>query len=428
MRRISSESVLAFKRSLISFLLSFAALCIGCQGGKGPGGQIVGAQPGAGDQRVAPSRGHLEWGEREYERYKARLSQVRENQRFARSDALIDGFLKDADSLHATGHEAYQQALSGPRDRAMGISFIYSNPFVHLEAIVEYAKYMDDPWTSRWKPDCVSRTQKSLSDLTKSDGELNQLAAVPQNHEMIQQLRRWSAASQSILSKVYGYAQANDKFNALVSIEHGQMLQQYVALRLAYYYSMDQGPLLVDRAEPSQQLIRRAGAIGADESGLGPDQSGPQVSSVGKAAPALTPDVLSNMTYRLDDRGSVIVVKLVSSKGQNGLGEFRLDKEHFAFGDLDGNGVDDAIAVLVSSGGGSGAFYDLVAVMRLNGTLETPAVRRLGDRIKINEISIKDGIVTVDMITQGPSDPMCCPTERKKLRLAVQGNRFISVQ
>jgi hypothetical protein len=116
--------VWAYERSLISFLALFEVLCIGCQGGKGPGGQIVDTQPGAGDERVAPSRGHLEWSDREYQRYKIRLSEVRQTQPFAASAILIDRFLKDADTLHAQAGEAYKQALSGPRDRAMGLAFI----------------------------------------------------------------------------------------------------------------------------------------------------------------------------------------------------------------------------------------------------------------------------------------------------------------
>jgi|GEM_PF-3669276 len=395
--------------------------------GVSSGANARGTVPGDSDERVAPSRGHLEWEEREYERYKARLSQVRESQRFARSDALIDRFLKDADSLHSKGREAYEQALSGPRDRAMGISFIYGNAFVHLEAIVVDARYMDDALTSGWKPNCVSRDQKSLSDLTKSDGELTQLAAVPQNQEMVRQLRRWSAASQSILDDVYGYAQANDKFNALVSLEHGQMLQEYVALRLAYYYSMDRGPLPVDRAEPAGQPSQRPEGIDTNESALGSDEARPPTPGAVGVATKLTLDVLSNMTYRLSDKGTPTIVRLIRSKGHNEQGEFRLDTEHFALGDLGGDGVDDAIAVLVSSGSGSGAFYYLVAVMQRKGALETPAVKRLGDRIKINEISIRDGIVTVDMITQGPKDPMCCPTERQVLKLIIQENNFVSV-
>jgi hypothetical protein len=147
--------------------------------------------------------------------------------------------------------------------------------------------------------------------------------------------------------------------------------------------------------------------------------------------PTLNLDALSNMTYRLayaDRGGPVDVVKLVNSEERNGGGFWQLDKEHIAFGDLDGDGVDDAVVVLRESGGGSGLFSNLVAVIRRNGRLETPAVSELGDRIEINQIGIRDGIVTVDMITQGPNDGLCCPTERQVRKLALRGNRFVPVQ
>jgi DnaJ-like protein len=156
-----------------------------------------------------------------------------------------------------------------------------------------------------------------------------------------------------------------------------------------------------------------------------------KAAAMGNEGPTLTSDVLSNMTYRLAyaDRGGLVdVVKLVNSEERSGGGFWQLDKEHIAFGDLDGDGVEDAVVVLGESGGGSGFFSKLVAVIRRNGRLETPAVSELGDRIKINQVAIRDGIVTVDMITQGPNDPLCCPTERQVRKLAVRGNRFVPVQ
>jgi hypothetical protein len=150
-----------------------------------------------------------------------------------------------------------------------------------------------------------------------------------------------------------------------------------------------------------------------------------------KGSVKLTVSMLANMTYRLVDGKWVTAVTLVGAKGQtnedDGGEEFWLE-EHVAFGDLDGDGVDDAVVVLVSSGGGSGIFYQLVAVTQRNGIVETPAVKSLGDRIMINQINITNRIVTVDMITHGPHDPSCCPTERQVLKLKVQGNEFVPAQ
>jgi hypothetical protein len=159
------------------------------------------------------------------------------------------------------------------------------------------------------------------------------------------------------------------------------------------------------------------------------EASSPPTGANGSAG--LTVATLSNMTYRLGDGKSVTTVTLVGAKGQtneeDGGEQFWLE-EHVAFGDLDGDGVDDAVVVLVSSGGGSGIFYQLVAVRQRNGIVETPAVKSLGDRIMINQINITNRIVAVDMITHGPDDPSCCPTERQVLKLKAQGSEFVPAQ
>jgi hypothetical protein len=180
----------------------------------------------------------------------------------------------------------------------------------------------------------------------------------------------------------------------------------------------DSAPTLVQAApvSPSPRVLTK-------------EASSPPTGAKGSAK--LTVSKLANMTYRLVEGKSVTAVTLVGAKGQttedDGGEEFWLE-EHVAFGDLDGDGVDDAVVVLVSSGGGSGLFYNLVAVRQRNGIVETPAVKSLGDRIMINQINITNRIVTVDMITHGPHDPSCCPTERQVLKLKVQGSEFVPAQ
>jgi hypothetical protein len=176
--------------------------------------------------------------------------------------------------------------------------------------------------------------------------------------------------------------------------------------------------------------VSQAAPVSPSPGVLTKEASSPPTGAKGSAK--LTVATLSNMTYRLGDGKSVTAVTLVGAKGQtneeDGGEQFWLDEEHVAFGDLDGDGVDDAIVVLVSSGGGTGIFYQLVAVTQRNGIVETPAVKSLGDRIMINQINITNRIVTADMITQGPDDPLCCPTERQVLKLKVQGSEFVPAQ
>jgi putative hemolysin len=98
-----------------------------------------------------------------------------------------------------------------------------------------------------------------------------------------------------------------------------------------------------------------------------------------------------------------------------------------AFGDLNGDGVDDAAVVLVSNTGGSGVFEHLAAVINQNGTPRHVASEFLGDRVKIEAISIEAGVITVDMVTQGPQDPLCCPTQKVKQSYKLQGDKLVKV-
>ncbi|HXG30087.1 MAG TPA: hypothetical protein VNK81_00445 [Thermodesulfobacteriota bacterium] len=79
------------------------------------------------------------------------------------------------------------------------------------------------------------------------------------------------------------------------------------------------------------------------------------------------------------------------------------------FGDLNGDGVGDAAVVLVTSAGGS-VFYDLAVVINEGGTPKNVASTFLGDRIKIDSVSVEAQRVIVNVITHDADDPTCCPT------------------
>jgi hypothetical protein len=79
-------------------------------------------------------------------------------------------------------------------------------------------------------------------------------------------------------------------------------------------------------------------------------------------------------------------------------------------GDLDGDGVPDAIVLLVYSTGGSGVFHHLAAVLNDRGRPRHASSVALGDRVRVNSVTLADGRVTADLVVQGENDPLCCPT------------------
>ena len=93
-----------------------------------------------------------------------------------------------------------------------------------------------------------------------------------------------------------------------------------------------------------------------------------------------------------------------------------------AYGDLNGDGVEDAAVILVENSGGSGVFNYVAAVLNVGGMPVNPAVQALGDRVQIKSMVIDGSRITTEIVTQGPDDPFCCPTLLLRQTFQVQGN------
>jgi len=97
-----------------------------------------------------------------------------------------------------------------------------------------------------------------------------------------------------------------------------------------------------------------------------------------------------------------------------------------AFGDLDGDGITDAVIVLEGDPGGSGVFFDLVPVLNRGGRPMPLTPTELGDRVEIEFLEIlPDGSVRVRMIRQGPDDPQCCPSLDVTQRYRLDGEQLV---
>ena len=93
-----------------------------------------------------------------------------------------------------------------------------------------------------------------------------------------------------------------------------------------------------------------------------------------------------------------------------------------AFGDLDGDPEPDAAVVLVSSGGGSGTFVDLVAVLARDGAARPVARVQLGDRVLVREVRIEDRHILVRLRTRGATDPLSLVTREISRRYVLAGD------
>ena len=145
-------------------------------------------------------------------------------------------------------------------------------------------------------------------------------------------------------------------------------------------------------------------------------------------APAgLEREVLKNMTYRSEwaEGGEVKLengeLTLPAASGALSGTVIMLDQEHIGYGKIDGK--DAAALILISSGGGTGTFYNLVVVTLLDdGTPIHLADAFVGDRVQIKSLIIDEkGEIVLNLVTHGPQDPMCCPTLQAIQRYTLDG-------
>ena len=147
----------------------------------------------------------------------------------------------------------------------------------------------------------------------------------------------------------------------------------------------------------------------------------------------LTLEQLRNAEYHLpllSDEDTPI--RLVDGMGTQVYGEGATERETVgiiddavAFGDLDGDGNADAAVVVYTSGGGSGAFIYLVAVLDRDGAPSQAARAYLGDRVRVESLSISDGHIVAQILAHGPGDGLCCPSVRTTSTFTLPGDRLV---
>lgn len=146
---------------------------------------------------------------------------------------------------------------------------------------------------------------------------------------------------------------------------------------------------------------------------------------------SLSVDSLKNMEYRtgFTSTGSAQLVNgeyrepALTDTTEETIVKIR---ESVVYGELP-DGQLAAAAVLTTTSGGSGVFYELALVIDMNGEPINIGIVFLGDRIEIQSIKFDKGGILVEMIKQGPDDPMCCPKQRVLQRYQMDGSALVLV-
>jgi hypothetical protein len=143
-----------------------------------------------------------------------------------------------------------------------------------------------------------------------------------------------------------------------------------------------------------------------------------KLSSSEQEAFKLTETLLKNGRFELPEIANLGPFQMPNGNYEKKFGEgaTQVNKVVFmsaAFGELNNDGnAQDAAALLWVNTGGSGTFTYMVAFTNKGGAFTQEGSLLVGDRVKVNAMSIKGGQIVLDLLTAGPSDPACCPSQK----------------
>ncbi|UBF25882.1 hypothetical protein K9N68_30785 [Kovacikia minuta CCNUW1] len=171
-------------------------------------------------------------------------------------------------------------------------------------------------------------------------------------------------------------------------------------------------PLLEKSSSPSPSASPAASTSPAGSASPNSSPSpAPAAQPAKPAKPAskipLTMQKLKNTEYYLLAEGPV---KLTNGKYQDKKKRTFTLGDVSAYGDLNKDGIKDAVAPLILTIDGRKFTY-LVGVLNDKGNPKNASAEFLGERVKVKTLSANAGKITVKMDKYGPNDPDCCPSQ-----------------
>lgn len=94
-------------------------------------------------------------------------------------------------------------------------------------------------------------------------------------------------------------------------------------------------------------------------------------------------------------------------------------------GDLNGDGAEDAVAVLIDNTTGTGDFVYFVPVLDVRSEPEPLQALLIGDRTPLKSLIIEGGQVAAELIMHGPGEPLCCPSLNVRKSFSLEGNTLV---
>ena len=96
-----------------------------------------------------------------------------------------------------------------------------------------------------------------------------------------------------------------------------------------------------------------------------------------------------------------------------------------AFGDLNGDDMDDAVLLLSENMGGSGVFVSLIVMLNNGDGFNQAGSEMVDDRPLINSVSINNGRIILDAVIHAVDDAMVEPTMKVIEEYAVENDQLV---
>lgn len=146
--------------------------------------------------------------------------------------------------------------------------------------------------------------------------------------------------------------------------------------------------------------------------------------------PGISPEHIRNAEYQLGFAAQVRTVQLKDGQyeeGTPGGTDFVSVSvtDFIARGDLNGDGENEAVAVVAENYGGSGTFVFLAVYQYVNEQATFLTSIFLDDRPLINNLAVEDGEIFVNAVIHNTDDPMCCPTLETTRHYLLNGTNLI---
>ncbi len=206
----------------------------------------------------------------------------------------------------------------------------------------------------------------------------------------------------------------------------GLRLSEPQLLAVGYAYEQASQARVAPDLEATMALI--ADISGTTAAGQAPAETAGETPVADPSeAPALA-GILGSLSYAgLFPDGPITLVDGYAAydDGSSGTPYVQLMDQLIATGDLDGDGTEDAVALLTDNSSGSGNFvYTVVVLDALANPAPTEALM-IGDRIQVKSLAVDGGQVVADLVAQGPDEPLCCASWNVRKVFALENGQLV---